>query len=373
MKVALVHDWLNGMRGGEKCLELFCANLPADTPIHTLFHVPGSVSAAIESHPIRTSPLAARREIAKRYQRHLLSFPRAIESFDLSGYDVVLSSHHCVAKGVRTGPETKHLCYIFTPMRYIWDQVGNYFAGARRLLLPLAWPAIAHLRRWDKRTAAPVTRFVAISRYVAERVTRTYGRPADVVYPPVDVAGFPLAPEAGEHYVMVAADAAYKRVDLAVSAFSALKIPLVVVGKRQDENPLARTAPAHVTFRGFIPDAELKELVRTSRGFLLPCHEEFGIAAVEAMACGKPVVALGGGAALETVRGALPDSPLPTDPTGVFFAREDSHELERAVRHLESNRSAFVPEAIRAHAMSFDQSLFWPRIKAHVDEIAGGA
>jgi len=363
MRVALIHDWLTGMRGGEKCLEIFCEEFP-DAPVYTLFHLPGSVSETIERHTIHTSFLQRFPSIEKRYRNYLPWFPRAIESFDLSGYDLIISSSHCVAKSVVCPESAVHLCYIFTPMRYIWDMVDIYFSGPKRVIRPLVQPLIKKLRRWDKKSAQRVTQFVAISEFVAERVTRTYDCPARVVYPPVDTSGFPLSSELGEHYLMVAADAAYKRADLACEAFGKLGIPLVIVGKRQDRNPLARTAPANVDFRGFVEDEELQRLYRTARGFLLPCAEEFGIAAVEAMACGKPVIALGAGAALETVRGADCENP-----TGVHFFPEAVDPLVEAVQYLEANRERYIPERIREHALQFGEQRFRDEMLAEIEQL----
>lgn len=362
MKVALVHDWLTGMRGGEKCLEVFCRMLP-DAPIYTLFHIPGSVSEEIERHEIRTSSLQQIPDIATRYQRHLLKFQDAIEEFDFSGFDLILSCSHCVGKSIRTPPGAVHVCYIFTPMRYIWDMMHSYFGGWKRLALPFLMPWIKRLRRRDQETASRVTRFVAISEFVAERVRRTYpGHEPGIVYPPVALDRFPLSPEMGSHYLMVAADSAYKRADLGAHAFAGLDYELQIVGKRQDQSPLAGRYP-NVHFNGFVSDERLMELYTTARGFVLPCQEEFGIATVEAMACGKPVVALKGGAAPETVaRGWLPGETPPDSPNGVFFAEEDVEQLRAAVRECEAHRDRFDPASIRQHAMQFDESLFWPNV-----------
>ncbi len=245
MRVALVHDWLTGMRGGERCLEVF-GELYPQADLYTLLHVPGTVSALIERRRIVTSFVQRLPGAARHYRHYLPLFPAAIERFDLRGYDLVLSSSHCVAKGV-LAPGGPHVCYCFTPMRYVWDMYGEYFGpGAGVLTRSLMPPVAAALRRWDRRASRRVDHFVAISHFVADRILRYYGRSAEVIYPPVDVQRFRLADEPAEDfYLVVSALAPYKRVDLAVAAATRLNQRLLVVGTGPEEAKLRALAGPH--------------------------------------------------------------------------------------------------------------------------------
>ncbi|MEA2601870.1 MAG: hypothetical protein QOF89_2862 [Acidobacteriota bacterium] len=307
-RVALVHDWLTGMRGGEKVIETLGSLYP-EAPLHTLFHFPGSVSPAIESHPIRTSFLQQAPGIRRHYRGYLPLFPAAIEEFDLSGYDVVLSSSHCVAKGVIPPPGAFHLCYCHTPMRYAWDQEHAYFPKRRGLRPRLRSLALTGLRAWDVSSAARVNLFVANSRFVAKRIETYYGRPAEVVHPPVDVGFFtPGTPgknrekglERG-YCLMVSALAPYKKVELAMAACEKLGLELRVVGEGPERKRLAAMAGGGIRFLGKVDAGKLRELYRGARLFLQPGVEDFGIASVEALACGTPVVAVARGGILDVV------------------------------------------------------------------------
>jgi glycosyltransferase involved in cell wall biosynthesis len=363
VRVALIHDWLTGMRGGERCLEVFCELFP-DADLFTLLHVPGSVSHPIENRRIATS-FIQRFPAAEEGYRYLLPlFPWAIERFDLSGYDLILSASHCVAKGVRVPAQTLHLCFCFTPMRYVWDRYDDYF-GARaswgaRLLMP---PVARALRRWDRGTAARVHHFVAISRFVAERIERCYGRSAEVIYPPVDVRRFRLAEEPEEFYLVVSALTPYKRVDLAVEAANDLGVRLVVVGSGPEAPRLRALAGPTVELLGWRSDDEVAELYARCRALLFPPVEDFGIVPLEAMASGRPVIALGRGGVRETV------VPLDGDgdaPTGVFFPEQTVDSLIEAIRRFEANAHRFDPKALRARAETFDRPVFKERIAASV-------
>ena len=305
LRVALVHDWLTGMRGGEKVLEAI-ADLFPEAPIYTLFHFEGSVSPALERHPIHTSFLQRAPALRRHYRRYLPLFPAAVEGFDLDGYDMVISSSHCVAKGAIPGPQAYHLCYCHTPMRYAWDQRHAYFPRGRGPVALARATVLCGLRIWDAGSAPRVDRFVANSRFVAARIRRYYGRDADVLAPPVDVSYFTPAPgttddRAGRRYALaVAAAVPYKRLDLAVQACGELGLPLRIVGGGPDERRLAG-AGGHVEVLGRVSVEELRELYRGARIFVQPGVEDFGISAVEALACGTPVVALGVGGVRDIV------------------------------------------------------------------------
>jgi glycosyltransferase involved in cell wall biosynthesis len=360
----LIHDWLTGMRGGERCLEVFCELFP-DADLFTLLHVPGSVSALIERRRIVTSFVQRLPAVATRYRYYLPLFPSAVESFDLRGYDLVLSSSHCVAKGARPAPGVPHVSYCFTPMRYVWDLYDDYFgrdAGLlTRLLMP---PVVSRLRRWDRASSARVDRFVAISRHVAARIDRCYGRTAEVIYPPVDVQRFEVA-DGGDDgfYLIVSAFVPYKRVDLALQAADRLGRRLLVVGSGPEERRLRALAGPAVEFLGPCSDGEISELYRRCRAVLFPGLEDFGIVPLEAMAAGRPVIAFAGGGALETVVPPGGDRA----PTGLFFSAQTVDALADAMRRLESGAIAFDPKALRARAEEFDRARFKDRIASFLD------
>ena len=362
-RVALVHDWLTGMRGGERCLEVFCELFPT-ADLYTLLHVPGRVAPAIERRRIVTSLIQRLPQAERRYRQYLPLFPAAIGAFDLSGYDLVLSSSHAVAKSVRVPPGARHVCYCFTPMRYVWDLYDDYFgprAGlAARVLMP---PLAAWLRRWDRATAARVHHFVAISRFVAERIRRVYDRDADVIYPPVDVARFRVDDAPGDFYLVVSALTPYKRVDLAVEACNRLGRRLVVVGTGPEARRLGALAGPTVELLGWRDDAQTAELYARCRALLFPPLEDFGITPLEAMASGRPVIAFGQGGARETV--VTPGGA--EAPTGLFFERQTVDDLVEAIRRFESGATAFEPKALRRRAEAFDRPLFKERIQAYLE------
>jgi glycosyltransferase involved in cell wall biosynthesis len=363
VKVALVHDWLTGMRGGERCLEVFCELFPG-ADLYTLLHVPGAVAPLIERRRVVTSFIQRLPGAARSYRRYLPLFPLAASRFDLRGYDLVLSSSHAVAKGVPVPPDALHVCYCFTPMRYVWDLYDEYFGRTAgpltRALMP---PVAAVLRRWDRRTAAGVQHFVAISRFVADRIRRAYGRAADVIHPPVDVARFRIEESPGDYYLVVSALTPYKRIDLAVLTANRLGRRLVVVGIGPEERRLRALAGSTVEFLGWRNDGEVAELYARCRALLFPAVEDFGITPLEAMAAGRPVIALGKGGALETV--VAPGGIDP--PTGLLFEDQTVNGLIAAIREFERDPGRFEPKALRRRAEAFDRPLFKERVKAYLE------
>jgi glycosyltransferase involved in cell wall biosynthesis len=383
MKVALVHDWLTGMRGGEKVIERIAAMFP-DAPIYTLVWRRGSVSAAIESHPIRTSFLQRLPAVATHYRWYLPLFPTAIERLQLAGFDAVISCSHAVARAVRTPPGTFHLSYVLTPMRYVWDLEEQYFPPGR-FPWPLSWivrRTCARLRAWDAATSERPNALIAISSHIAGRIARHYHRAASVLYPPVEVTRFaatatlrPRGPDDSRaDYLLAGALAPYKRGDLALEACRRLGRRLRVVGSGQERRRLRHQAGADVEFRGWAEDDEMASLFAGARALLFPGEEDFGIIPVEAMASGCPVVAYGRGGALETVgRGADPGALARVAaggeavvPGGVLFGDQSPEGLVRAIRLLESE--SFEPAALRALAAPFAAERFDREFRAAFSE-----
>jgi glycosyltransferase involved in cell wall biosynthesis len=364
MKLALVHDWLTGMRGGEKALEVLCERFP-QASLFTLVHVPGSVSPSIERLRPRTSFIQRMPMAARLYRQYLPLFPTAIEQFAFDGFDAVVSVSHCCAKSVVVPGRIPHLCYCLTPMRYAWDQFDAYFGRERvgPLANRLMRPVMARLARWDRDTAGRADRYVAISHYVAGRIRRYYNREATVVYPPVDTGFFRPGP--GESSVpdrsalVVSALVPYKRIETAIDACRLAGVPLTIAGDGPDRARLERLAGAGVTFLGRVSDADIRDLYRRTALTLLPGEEDFGIVPLEAQACGRPVVALGRGGACETVVDDVTGS-LVADPSAPAFAEAIARTLQRR----------FDAGAIRAHAEHFSRERFGGEMEALIGGLA---
>jgi glycosyltransferase involved in cell wall biosynthesis len=335
LRVALVHDWLTGMRGGERVLEAFCRIFPG-AGIYTLFHVRGSVSALIESHPIHTSMLQRLPGATAHYRSLLPLFPAAIEGFDLDEADLVVSTSTCAAKAVvRTG-RARHLCYCNTPMRYAWDQFDAYFGPARvgRARSAAYRHVMAWLARWDRATAPRVDGFVANSHHVAGRIARYYNRPSSVLHPPVDTVFYtPGGGQRGRYFLVVSALVPYKRLDVAIQAANRLGAPLRIVGIGPERDRLAALAGPTVAFLGSTSDEALRDEYRGATALVLPAEEDFGMAPVEALACGTPVVALGRGGATESVTDDVTGFLVPEATSEAFasaLARAASKTWDRA-------------------------------------------
>ncbi len=345
MRAAIVHYWLLNRRGGEKVLDALCRLLP-DADVFTLFCDPQTLSPEVRRHRIISSFLNPLRA----WHRSLLPLmPLALESFDLRGYDLIVSSESGPAKGVITDSSARHICYCHTPMRYLWDLYPAYRSEwthsrwKRAAMAPLA----NYLRLWDFSTAARVDRFIANSRNVQARIWKTYRRESDVVYPPVAVQSFYWKPPE-DFFLIVSELVAYKRIDCAVRAFSRSGRRLRIVGDGPEYRRLKRMAAPNIEFLGRVGDEDLRDLYARSCAFVLPGEEDFGITPVEALASGKPVVALGRGGALETV------PPF----GGVFYHEPSEEDLNAAVVRLEGIEPSIRPDDLQAYASRFSESEF---------------
>ena len=359
LKTALVHDWLTGMRGGEKVL-LSLARLFPDAPIFTLLHVRGSVAPELEARDIRTTFVQHLPAVETHYRRYLPLFPAAAASIDLSGFDLVISSSHCVAKGVRVRPGARHLCYCHTPMRYVWDRYDDYFgpgrvSGLTRAVIPTVAEA---LRAWDVATAGAVHHYAANSAYVAGRIRRYYGREAVVIPPPVDTEFFtPDGRPEGDYDLVVSALVPYKRIELILDAYRSGPRPLKIVGGGPDAARLRALAGRGTEMLGPVDDATLRDLYRGCRAVVMASVEDFGIVPLEAMACGRPAVVFAEGGGRETV---LPGQ------TGVLFQEPTAASLRAAVDSLEGLR--FNTTTLRSHAEAYSRQVFEARFRAFVEE-----
>ncbi|TKJ41904.1 glycosyl transferase family 1 [candidate division LCP-89 bacterium B3_LCP] len=356
-QIALVHDWLTGMRGGEKCLEVLCEFFPEAT-LFTIYHDHGAMSPIIEGMKIRTSWIE-RLPFARPYFRaYLPFFPAAIENFDLSAYQLIISTSHCVAKGVKTPHGSLHLSYIHTPMRYIWEMYRHYLGSARNPLKRLFGPVLAsRLRTWDVASSDRVDEFIANSENVRKRIGKHYSRDATVIHPPVDTDFYHPTENQGDYYLIVTALVPYKAVDIAVHAFNSLGRKLIIVGDGPECNHLKQIANANIEFLPWQNEESLRNLYSGCQALIFPGEEDFGIVPLEAQSCGRPVVAYGRGGVLETVIPLNQQSrTADKEPTGVFFHHPNSESLAEAVRELDG--FDFKTEAIRRHALQFRRSVF---------------
>ena len=358
MKVALVHDWLTGMRGGERVLEAFCELFP-DAEIFTLFYFKGSVSALIESHKINTSFLQGLAH--RKWYRYLLPFmPSAIESLNVKDFDLVISLSHCVAKGIRPAQNACHICYCLTPMRYIWDRQEDYFAK-KATQFPFSF-INSKLRKWDELSSFHVHHFIAISQFVEKRIEKYYNRKAEVIYPFIETSRFHKEERIGDYYLVVSAFAPYKRIDLAIQACNYLKLPLKIIGEGQEESRLKKLAGKTVEFLGWQPDEIVRRYLSGCKALLFCGIEDFGLVPLEAMASGRPVIAFGAGGALETIVAG---------ETGEFFPQQTADSLVKALLRFEAKTHKFDSSVIQQYVAKFDKSIFMRNIKNFLNRTVG--
>jgi glycosyltransferase involved in cell wall biosynthesis len=370
-RAVLVHDWLTGMRGGEKCLEPLCRRWP-NARLYTLLHKKGSVSPAIEAVDVRPSALN-RLPRVERYYRFLLPLMPFAAGWRVRDADLVVSLSHAVAKSARPGPGVPHVCYCFTPMRYAWHMKDAYFRKTSvfgRMKAAAADLLLSRIREWDRRTAARVTHFVAISGTVRDRIRDCYNRDAAVIYPPVDTDFYtPTGEPREDFYLVVSALAPYKRFDLAIGACTKLGKKLVVIGSGQHEQKLRAAAGPNVTFLGWQPDDVIRAHLRRAKALLFPGEEDFGIVPLEAQACGCPVIGFARGGLTETVL-ALGAADA---PTGVFFEEQTVDAAAEALERFERAADRFDPRAARRNAVLFRKDRFESELFAYLDAVRGGA
>lgn len=365
MKVALVHDWLVTYAGAERVLEQMLATFPEADVFSLIDFVPTAERGFLQNRLVHTSFLQRIPGMRRGYRRFLPLMPLAIEQFDLSSYNLILSSSYAVAKGVLTGPDQFHICLCHSPMRYAWDLQHQYlretgfdhgFRGA------LARWMLHRVRLWDVRSAAGVDEFIAISRYIARRIWKVYRRRATVIYPPVDVDAFTPGGAREDFYVTASRMVPYKRIDVIVEAFAAMpERRLVVIGDGPEASRIRARAGPNIDFLGHQPFHALRDHLRRARAFVFAAEEDFGIAPLEAQACGTPVIAYGKGGVLETIPGL--DCP---EPTGVLFGEQTSEAVRRAVATFESEMPRLTPKACRQNALRFHPARFRREFEQYV-------
>ena len=364
-RVAIIHDWLTGMRGGEKVLDAICELYP-DAPIYTLVRVPSTVSPRIESHRIQTSIAQRLPRPGRLYRYYLPLYPAAVELFDLDAYDLVISSNHCAVKSVVPTGRAVHVCYCHSPMRYAWDQFPSYFGpqAVGRLASGALRRVMARLAAWDAATAGRVDRFLANSQYVAGRIRRYYNRGSIVVYPPVDTDYYNPgidrrhpSPSSGPGFLVVSALVPYKRLDVAVEACRRAGVPLTIVGTGPERDRLERLAGPDTRFAGWLTDDDVRQLYRQATAVLLPGIEDFGMVPVEAQACGCPVVALDDGGARETVVDG---------ETGFLVGEASAEAFADAIDR--ASRTSFEVDALRENALRFSRDRFLTAFQTAVDD-----
>jgi glycosyltransferase involved in cell wall biosynthesis len=366
MKTAIVHDWLVTYAGAERVLEQMLVLYP-DADVYSLIDfMPEAERAFLGHRPIRTSFLQRLPGVRRGYRRFLPLMPLAIEQFDLSSYELVLSSSYAVAKGALTGPDQLHVCYCHSPMRYAWDLQDQYLREAGLDRGVRSWMArylLHRMRLWDYRTANGVDQFIANSQFVAQRIRKFYRRDATVIHPPVDTEGFAPGGVRQNFYVTASRMVPYKRMDLVVEAFTRMpQRQLVVIGDGPEAARLSAKAGPNVRLLGRQPQAILREHLQQARGFVFAAEEDFGIAPVEALACGTPVIAFGKGGALETIKGL--DHP---SPTGLFFHHQTVEAIEEAVGQFESEEQRFSPTVCRESALWFGIDRFRQRFRDYLE------
>ncbi|MEA1937011.1 MAG: glycosyltransferase [Patescibacteria group bacterium] len=358
MKVALVHDYLVQYGGAERVLEAFTEIFPK-APIYTMVYDKKLMGRAFSDRKIHTSFLQKIPLVGSHHRLFPLLMPMAIEQFDLSKYDVVLSDSNSYAKGAITMPSTLHITYCHTPMRYAWDDCHKYlrefkYSKLTKKFVPFA---MNYIRMWDKISADRPDRYIANSKFVASRIKKYYHKNSFVINPPVSAEKFYISKNVEDYYLMIGRALPYKRFDIVVKAFNELKLPLKIIGKGLEMNKLKKYANSNIEFLGYLNDKETSVYYSKCKAFIFPPEEDFGITPLEAMASGRPVIAFRGGGALETVI---------ENKTGLFFDEQTPQSIIAVVQNFNSRE--FNPEEIRKRALEFDKELFKKKIKKFVEE-----
>jgi len=368
MRVAIIHDWFVTYAGAERVLEQMLYLFPTADVFSIVDFLPVDSRAFIQNKEVKTSFIQNLPMAKRHYRNYLPLMPLAIEQFDLSSYDLIISSSHAVAKGVLTGPDQLHLCMCYSPIRYAWDLQHQYLkeTGLDKKSLK-GWGAryiLHHIRNWDYRTANGVDEFIAISKFIARRIRKVYRRESQVIYPPVDVDKFTLAERKDDFYLTASRMVPYKKIDLIVEAFA--KLPdkkLVVIGEGPDYKKIKAKAGKNVELLGYQPFEVLKDCMQKAKAFIFAAEEDFGITPLEAQACGTPVIAFGKGGAAETIIGL--DKPV---PTGVFFSEQTTESLVIAIKSFETCQKKISPQACRENALRFSPERFRQELKDYVDK-----
>jgi glycosyltransferase involved in cell wall biosynthesis len=374
MKTAIVHEWLISYAGSERVLSRIAGLYPEADIYSLLDFLSDEERPFIHGRRALTSFMQRLPMAKEKYRDYLMLMPLAIKSFDLSGYDLIITSSHTVAKGVRKRPGQIHICYCHTPMRYIWDLQNQYLKeagldkGIRGAILKALF---SRLRRWDVSTSKDVDHFIANSHYIKERIKRAYGRDAHVIYPPVDVEMFEVNKKKEDFFIAVSRMVPYKKVDLIVEAFSEMGLPLIVIGDGPDFGKVKRKAAKNIELMGHLKGEILKMYMQKARALVFAAEEDFGIVPVEAQACGTPVIAFGRGGAKETVIPFIED-PQEQPPTGIFFDEQTPSALIEAVKRFEKLEGRFNPSHLRRNAERFDKERFDKEFRDFVNEKTAG-
>lgn len=363
MKKALIHEWFVEYAGSERCIESFL-NIWNDFDLYSLVSYPDSEiqGKVLKNKPVNTSFIQRLPWSEKKFRNYLPFFPMAIEQFDLTGYDLVLSSSHAVAKGVLTTQNQLHICYCHTPIRYAWDLYHEYLRNAgleKGLKAMVVKMALHKIRQWDLVSCNRVDHFIANSKYIAGRIKKTYNREADVIYPPVDTHLFPLETNKEEYYLTASRFVPYKKVELIVEAFSQMPDKkLLVIGDGSNKKLIESKAGRNIELLGYLPSNKLKDYMRKAKAFVFAAEEDFGITVVEAASCGTPVIALNKGGTAETVIDGF---------NGIHFSEQKPSSIADAVKRFEQVKE-FDYEKIHRFAEQFSRSIFEDKIKAYVED-----
>lgn len=364
MRIAIVCDWLVTYAGAERVLGEMLKVFPDADLFAVVDFLPDGQRSFLQGKPVKTTFIQDLPWARKHFRNYLPLMPLAVEQLDLSGYDVILSSSHAVAKGVLTGPDQLHISYVHTPMRYAWDMQSSYFNEHHfsKIKQWIARAILHYLRIWDTRTANGVDYFIANSHFIARRIQKCYRREAEVIYPPVDVEAFPLVDEKEDYYLTASRLVPYKKVSLIAEAFRDMPDKkLVIIGDGPEADKVKRLSGGNIEYLGYQPFEILKTKMQHAKAFVFAAEEDFGIAPVEAQACGTPVIAYGRGGVRESVRGIDAENP-----TGVFFFEQTADAVRQAVLEFEQNQQLITPQQCRKHAERFSTERFQKELFAYL-------